>query len=397
MTILDTQEGKGTTEGGRPVMRDLLGRFPDLDAVFPINDPSALGAISAIESAGKLGKVTVVTVDGSREAIAAIQAGKLLLQLGPVSQADRPGRGRDDLRPPGRQAGPQGHQDPCEADHQGERRRVTQEPVSPCPTTATSDRPLLTLKGLTKRFGGVTALDGVDFTLRAGEIHALLGENGAGKSTLINVLGGVVRSDSGTMSVDGGRVEIRDVADADRLGIRVIHQELSLAPNLSVGENLFLGREPVRFGLVDRRRMFAEAAALIDDLGLAEIGDPEAPVATLSMARQQMVEIARALGVRSRVLILDEPTSSLSEAETGALFATLRTAARPGRGHHLHLAPARGGAPAGRPDHGAARRTDRRHPECVGARPADAGAMDGRARHQGPFPAAPLAPGRDGA
>ena len=104
----------------------------------------------------------------------------------------------------------------------------------------------------------------------------------------------------------------------------MIHQELSLAPNLSVGENLFLGREPVRFGLVDRRRMFAQARRLIDDLGLAEIGDPEAPVATLSTARQQMVEIARALGVNSRVLILDEPTSSLSEAETGALFATLK-------------------------------------------------------------------------
>ena len=124
-----------------------------------------------------------------------------------------------------------------------------------------SDRPLLALKGLTKRFGGVTALDGVDFTLSAGEIHGLLGENGAGKSTLINVLGGVVRPDSGTVEVDGHRVEIRDVADADRLGIRVIHQELSLAPNLSVAENLFLGREPLRFGLLDRGRMFAEAEA----------------------------------------------------------------------------------------------------------------------------------------
>jgi len=120
-----------------------------------------------------------------------------------------------------------------------------------------SDRPLLALKGLTKRFGGITALHGVDFSLRAGEIHGLLGENGAGKSTLINVLGGVVRPDSGTVEVDGHRVEIRDVAHADRLGIRVIHQELSLAPNLSVAENLFLGREPLRFGLLDRKRIFA--------------------------------------------------------------------------------------------------------------------------------------------
>ena len=126
------------------------------------------------------------------------------------------------------------------------------------------------------------------------------------------------------MEVNGQRVEIRHVTDADRLGIRVIHQELSLAPNLSVAENLFLGREPVAVRVArpppdDRRG--AEAHCL---LGLPEIGSPEALVATLSRARQQMVEIARALGVRSQVLILDEPTSSLSEAETAALFNALR-------------------------------------------------------------------------
>jgi ribose transport system substrate-binding protein len=130
ITILDIQEGKGTAEGGRPVMRDLLGRFPDLDAAFPINDPSALGAISAIESAGKLGKITVVTVDGNCRH----QGGQAAFQLGTVSPTDRPGRGRDDLRTPGRQAGAQRHQDPRQADHQGECRRVPPEPVSPCPT-----------------------------------------------------------------------------------------------------------------------------------------------------------------------------------------------------------------------------------------------------------------------
>ena len=183
------------------------------------------------------------------------------------------------------------------------------------PDDGLSDRPLLSLRGVTKRYGGVHALGGVDFSLRAGEIHALLGENGAGKSTLINVLGGLVRPDSGTVEVNGQRVEIRNVAEADRLGIRVIHQELSLTPNLSVAENLFLGREPLRFGLLDRRRMFDEAQRLIALLGLPEIGSPEALVATLSTARQQMVEIARALGVRSQVLILHEPTSSLSRPE----------------------------------------------------------------------------------
>jgi ABC-type sugar transport system ATPase subunit len=112
------------------------------------------------------------------------------------------------------------------------------------PDDGLSDRPLLSLRGVTKRYGGVHALGVVDFSLRAGEIHALLGENGAGNSTLINVLRGLVRPDSGTVEVNGLRVEIRNVAEADRLGIRVIHQELSLAPNLSVAENLFLGREP---------------------------------------------------------------------------------------------------------------------------------------------------------
>jgi ribose transport system ATP-binding protein len=179
------------------------------------------------------------------------------------------------------------------------------------PDDGLSDRPLLSLRGVTKRYGGVHALGGVDFSLRAGEIHALLGENGAGKSTLINVLGGLVRPDSGSVEVNGQRVEIRNVTDADRLGIRVIHQELSLAPNLSVAENLFLGREPLRFGLLDRRRMVADANRLIVELGLPEIGSPEALVAMLSTARQQMVEIARALGVRSQVLILDEPTREI--------------------------------------------------------------------------------------
>ena len=183
---------------------------------------------------------------------------------------------------------------------------------------------LLTLRGIGKRFGGVIALDGVDLELRAGEIHALLGENGAGKSTLIKILGGIHRPDTGEIFVEGRAVEIRRVADADKLGIRLIHQELSLAPNLSVAENIFLGREPARFGFLDRPQLFANAQALMAELGLSEIGSVEARVADLSVAQQQMVEIARALSTRARILILDEPTASLSEAETEALFAKLR-------------------------------------------------------------------------
>jgi len=190
---------------------------------------------------------------------------------------------------------------------------------SPAPTAT-----LLALRGIRKHFGGVVALDGVDFELRAGEIHALLGENGAGKSTLINILGGIHRPDAGEVRVDGETVRIGNVADADRLGIRLIHQELALAPNLSVADNLFLGREPVRFGLLDRRRLVADAERLRDELGLPELGDVRVRVGDLNVARRQLVEIARAMAVRVRILVLDEPTASLSESETEALFGKLR-------------------------------------------------------------------------
>jgi ribose transport system ATP-binding protein len=190
--------------------------------------------------------------------------------------------------------------------------------------TAANPTPLLKLEGVTKRFGGVTALDRVDFDLRRGEIHALLGENGAGKSTLIRILAGVHTPDAGMLYVDEQPVTIRGVGDADRLGIRAIHQELSLAGNLSVAENIYLGREPRRLGWLNRRRMADDAAALVTQLGLDEIRSVRAIVSELSVAHRQLVEIARALSRQARVLILDEPTSCLSEAETEALFATLR-------------------------------------------------------------------------
>jgi ABC-type sugar transport system ATPase subunit len=183
---------------------------------------------------------------------------------------------------------------------------------------------LLTIRGLTKRFGAVTALDSVDFDLRAGEIHALLGENGAGKSTLIKILGGIHFPDSGTIEIESQPGRIRSVADANRYGIRVIHQELSLAPNLSIAENIYLGREPQGPAGLQRRKMTADAEALVGRLGLSEIGSVGTVVSQLSVAHQQLVEIARALSCRARILVLDEPTSSLSEAETEALFVTLR-------------------------------------------------------------------------
>lgn len=184
--------------------------------------------------------------------------------------------------------------------------------------------PLLRLEGISKRFGGVTALADVSFELRAGEIHALLGENGAGKSTLIKILGGIHRPDAGRIVLDGVPAAMQSVAAADRCGVRIIHQELALAPNLTVAENIFLGREPCRHGLLDRRRLVAEARALVERLGLGEIRDVGQPVAELTVAQQQLVEMARALSRTARILVLDEPTSALSEAETQALFTTLR-------------------------------------------------------------------------
>ncbi len=183
---------------------------------------------------------------------------------------------------------------------------------------------LLEIEGVTKRFGGVLALDDVNFDLRRGEVHALLGENGAGKSTLIKILAGIHTPDAGIIRIDGQHATIPGVADADRYGIRVIHQELSLTPNLSIAENIFLGREQSRFGWFNRQRIYKQAEALVISLGLDEIQRVRTPVSELSIAHRQLVEIARALSSQARILILDEPTASLSEADTEALFATLR-------------------------------------------------------------------------
>jgi len=189
---------------------------------------------------------------------------------------------------------------------------------------AADESVLLELLGVTKHFAGVTALDRVDFDLRRGEIHALLGENGAGKSTLIKVLGGIHVPDAGTIRIDGRAAPIRSVADADHHGIRIIHQELSLAGNLSVAENIYLGREPARWGWLRRGKMQQDAQALVAALGLEELRDVRVEVSELSVAHQQLVEIARALSAQARILVLDEPTSALSEAETEGLFAALR-------------------------------------------------------------------------
>ncbi len=179
--------------------------------------------------------------------------------------------------------------------------------------------PLFELRDIAKSFPGVRALDGVSFDLRAGEVHALLGENGAGKSTLVKVISGIYRPDSGTIRLAGSPVEIADPTHAQRLGISPVHQELHLEPYLSVAENIFLGRQPVgRFRLIDYRRMNNDAGELLRRLGAAL--DPEAKVGSLSVAQRQIIAIARAASTTARIIIFDEPTSSLTERETTLLF-----------------------------------------------------------------------------
>ncbi len=189
---------------------------------------------------------------------------------------------------------------------------------------------LLEVRGLTKSFAGVMALDGVDFTLRAGEIHALLGENGAGKSTLIKTVTGVLPRDGGTVRLNGAAIAPRSASEARALGIATVYQELNLLPNLPVAENLFLGRQPVRFGLVRQSEMRRRAQLLLRDFGL-DI-NVEVPLGSFSAAVQQITAIARAVDMSARVLILDEPTASLDANEVGILFAVLRELARRGIG-----------------------------------------------------------------
>lgn len=181
------------------------------------------------------------------------------------------------------------------------------------------DESVVSLVGVTKRFEGVVALNAVSLDLHRGEVLVLLGENGAGKSTLVNLLIGALQPDEGTIRVRGSTVSHQNPAAARQQGINAVLQDFSLAPSLSVADNLFLGREPLRFGLCDRTRIGAEAKRALDLLGTTI--DVETPVAFLGRAEQQMVEIVKALCGRPGVLILDEPTATLTEEETHRLFA----------------------------------------------------------------------------
>jgi ribose transport system ATP-binding protein len=191
------------------------------------------------------------------------------------------------------------------------------------PPLATSTAPLFELRGISKEFPGVKALDNVSFSVFPGEVHMLLGENGAGKSSLMKVLCGAYRADGGSFHHNGAPVDIASPADARKLGIAVIFQEFSLVPYLDIAQNIFLGREPAGRipGTIDRRRIHADARRVLASIGF-DI-DPAIRVDTLGVAQQQMVEIAKAISQNARILVMDEPTAALSDRETELLFALI--------------------------------------------------------------------------
>lgn len=188
-------------------------------------------------------------------------------------------------------------------------------------TSSSQTLPLLSISGLSKSFPGVKALAGVSFDLQGGEIMALLGENGAGKSTLIKVLTGVYRRDAGTVTLAGQAIDPRSTAEAQQAGIGTVYQEVNLLPNMSVADNLFIGREPRRLEMIDRRRMNKEARTLLHNYGF-EL-DVTRPLGHYSVAMQQIIAICRAVDLSAQVLILDEPTASLDASEVTMLFTLM--------------------------------------------------------------------------
>src|SRR5205814_2714857 len=182
---------------------------------------------------------------------------------------------------------------------------------------------LLEMRGISKSFGPVKALNDVNFTVRQGEIHALVGENGAGKSTLMKVLSGVYAHGDyeGSIIYEGQERHFRDINDSEALGIIIIHQELALIPLMSIAENIFLSHPPSRLGVIDRNAVYRRTGELLAQVGLRE--SPDTLVTDLGIGKQQLVEIAKALSKRVRLLILDEPTASLNETDSAALLDRL--------------------------------------------------------------------------
>ena len=196
----------------------------------------------------------------------------------------------------------------------------------------TSNAPLLEMRGISKRFPGVLALDRVSFDLHPGEMHSLVGENGAGKSTLMNVLGGVYPHGTyeGEILLGGKAAQFHDVRDAEDADIAVVHQELSLIPEFSIAENIFLGREPKRFGIIQTEDLYSRAQSVLNELHLDL--RPHTPVGYLGIGQQHLVEIGKALARKARILVLDEPTAALTDPEAEILFGILQRLRASGAG-----------------------------------------------------------------
>jgi ABC-type sugar transport system ATPase subunit len=188
---------------------------------------------------------------------------------------------------------------------------------------APSPDPVLRLRGVGKEFFGTSVLREIDLTLYPGQVHALVGENGAGKSTLMKVIAGVHRPDTGTVELDGAHVSFPTPLDAQRAGVATVFQEFNLLPDRSVAENVYLGREPLRRGTVDRRRLHADTTRLLDDLGLTGIAS-WTRVGSLSVAQQQVVEIVKAVSYDARIISMDEPTAALADQEVALLYELVR-------------------------------------------------------------------------
>ena len=187
---------------------------------------------------------------------------------------------------------------------------------------------MLVMEGISKAFLGVMALDDASLQVMPGEVHAVIGQNGAGKSTLMKILNGVYRRDAGTILLQGVPVEFHSPQEAQAAGVSTIYQEINLVPYRSVAENVFMGREPTRWGLLDKARMNRDASGILARLGVQV--EVRQPLSTLNIALQQMVAIARAISTNARIVIMDEPTSSLDEQEVGVLFEVIRGLKRDG-------------------------------------------------------------------
>lgn len=191
--------------------------------------------------------------------------------------------------------------------------------------------PILSMKNITKTFPGVKALDNVHFELNKGEVHAILGENGAGKSTLIKILGGIYQADSGSIEVDGKEVEIKSITDCKKLGISIIHQELCLSPNMTVAQNIFMGKELLKntTKLLADKEMIKQTEEVLQKLGITNLSANDL-VMDLSISKQQMVEIAKAIAFDASIIVMDEPTSSLTETEVQHLFSFIKLCQKKG-------------------------------------------------------------------